>query len=45
LAKKSEENRPLEKHWGRWEDNIKTDVSETGWEGLDWVHVTHGRHK
>ena len=22
-----------------WEDNIKTDVQETGWQGVDWVRL------
>jgi hypothetical protein len=30
LAKKPEENRPLETPRRGWEDNIKTDVKETG---------------
>jgi len=30
LAKKPEENRPLETPRHGWEDNIKTDVKETG---------------
>jgi hypothetical protein len=24
----------------RWEDNIKTDLQEVGWEGMDWIAVT-----
>jgi hypothetical protein len=34
------------KGWGqlgqprhRWEDNIKMDMKETGWEGMDWIHL------
>jgi hypothetical protein len=27
----------------RWEDNIKLDVGEIGWEGVDWVHVAQDR--
>jgi hypothetical protein len=23
----------------RWEDNIKMDLRETGWEGVDWIHL------
>jgi hypothetical protein len=22
-----------------WEDNIRTDVRELGWEGVDWIHL------
>jgi len=25
--------------WRRWEDNIKIGLQETGWEGVDWIHV------
>jgi hypothetical protein len=31
--------RPLARHRRRWEDNIKMDVKEIGWEGVDWIHV------
>jgi hypothetical protein len=34
------------KGWGqlgqprhRWEDNIKMDMEETGWEEMDWIHL------
>jgi hypothetical protein len=23
----------------RWEDNIKMDVKEIGWEGVDWIQL------
>ena len=36
LAKKPEENRPLETPRHGWEDNIKTGIKETGYEGVDW---------
>jgi hypothetical protein len=22
-----------------WEDNIRMDLTEIGWEGVDWVHM------
>jgi hypothetical protein len=25
--------------WRRWEDNIKINLGEIGWEGLDWIHL------
>jgi len=25
------------KHW--WEDNIRMDVTEIGWKGVDWMHL------
>jgi hypothetical protein len=27
----------------RWEDDIRKDLWETGWEGVDWMHVAQGR--
>ena len=26
-----------------WEDNIKIDLRETGWAGMDWIYLTHDR--
>jgi hypothetical protein len=23
----------------RWEDNIKVDLTEIGWDGLDWIYL------
>jgi hypothetical protein len=23
----------------RWDDNIRMDLRELGWEGVDWIHV------
>jgi len=31
---------PRGRYWHRWEDNIRMAVRETGWEGVDWIHVT-----
>jgi hypothetical protein len=31
--------RPLGRPRRRWEDNIKTDLRETGWGGMDWIDV------
>jgi hypothetical protein len=27
----------------RWEDNIKMDLREIGWEGVDWLHLAQDR--
>jgi hypothetical protein len=24
----------------RWEDDIKMNLKKTGWEAMDWIHVT-----
>jgi hypothetical protein len=29
--------------WHRWEDGIKMDLRETGWEGVEWIHLTQYR--
>jgi len=23
----------------KWDDNIRTDLTEMGWEGVDWTHL------
>jgi hypothetical protein len=27
----------------RWEDNIKIDLKEIGWDGVVWIHLTQDR--
>jgi hypothetical protein len=27
----------------RWEDNIRMDLKEIGWEGVNWIHLVHDR--
>jgi len=27
----------------RWEDNIRMDFRELGWEVVDWIHLTYDR--
>jgi hypothetical protein len=39
LVGKSEWKRPLGRHMSRWEDNIRMDVKEIGWEVVDWKHL------
>jgi hypothetical protein len=29
----------------RWENNIKMDLNETGWEGADWIHPAQYRDR
>jgi hypothetical protein len=31
--------RPLGRHMRRWKDNIKTDIKEIEWDGVDWIRV------
>jgi hypothetical protein len=34
-----EGKRPLGRSRRRWVDNIKMDLIETGWDGLDWIEL------
>jgi hypothetical protein len=27
----------------RWVNNIKMDIREIGWDGMDWIELTHDR--
>jgi hypothetical protein len=40
---KPEGKRPLERPRRRWVDNIKTDLREIGWEGMDWTDLAYDR--
>jgi hypothetical protein len=42
LAGKPEGKRPLGRPRRRWED-IRIDLRETGWEGVDWIHLAQDR--
>jgi hypothetical protein len=33
----------LERPRCRWQDGIKMDLSETGWEGMEWIHLAQDR--
>jgi hypothetical protein len=42
LTGKSEGKRPMRRPRHRWEDNIRMDVREIGWEGVDgfiWLRI------
>jgi hypothetical protein len=43
LVGKQERKRPLERRRCRWEDNIKINLRETGWGGMDWIHLSQNR--
>jgi hypothetical protein len=43
LVGKYERKRPLVRPRSRWEDNIRMDVREIGWEGVDWIHLAQDR--
>jgi hypothetical protein len=39
LGRKSERKKPL----GRWEDNIRVDLWELGWKGVDRIDIVRDR--
>jgi hypothetical protein len=39
------EKRLLETPRHRCKDDIKVDLKETGWEGVDWIHLALDRDK
>jgi hypothetical protein len=40
---KPEGKRPLEKPRRRWMDNIKIDLTEIEWDGMDWIDLDEDR--
>jgi hypothetical protein len=45
LVGKSEGRRPLGRPRRRWEDNIKMDLREVGWGGMDWINLAQDRDR
>jgi hypothetical protein len=45
LVGNPEGRRPLERPRRRWEDNIKMDLREVGWEGADWISLAQDRDR
>jgi hypothetical protein len=45
LVGKPEGMRPLGRPRHRWEDNIKMDLLEIGWGGVDWIGLAQDRDK
>jgi hypothetical protein len=43
LVGKPEGKRPLRRNKHRWEDNIRMDLMEIGWKGVDWIHLAQDR--
>jgi hypothetical protein len=43
LVGKPEGKRPLGRPRRRWMDNIKMDLTEIGWGGVDWVDMAQDR--
>jgi hypothetical protein len=40
-----EGKRPLGRPRRRWVDNIKMDLGELGWDGMDWIDLTQERDR
>jgi hypothetical protein len=45
LAGKPEGNRPLGRPRRRWVDNIKMDLREREWDGMDWIDLAQDRDR
>jgi hypothetical protein len=43
LVVKPEGKRPLRRPKHRWEENIRMDLREVGWEIVDWIHLAQDR--
>jgi hypothetical protein len=43
LVGNPEGKRPLGRPRRRWVDNIKIDLRETGWDGMDWIDLAEDR--
>jgi hypothetical protein len=40
-----EGKRPLARPRRRWVDNIKTNLREIGWDGMDWIDLAQDREE
>jgi hypothetical protein len=45
LAGKPEGKRPVGRLRRRWEDNIKMDITEIEWSGMDWIDMAEDRDR
>ena len=45
LRWKPEEKKPLGRRRRRWEDNIKMDLQEVGFGGMDWIELAQYRDR
>jgi hypothetical protein len=37
--------RPLGRPRRRWVENVKMDLREIGWDGVDWIVMAHDRYQ
>jgi hypothetical protein len=45
LIGKPEGKRPLGRSRSRWKDNVRMDLMDIGWEGVDWMHLAEDRNQ
>jgi hypothetical protein len=45
LVGRPEGRRPLGRPRRRWEDNIKMDLREVGWGGMNWIELAQDRDR
>jgi hypothetical protein len=45
LVGKPEEKTSLGRPRRRWEDNVKMDLQEVGWVGMDWINLAQNRNR
>jgi hypothetical protein len=45
LVGKPDGKRPLGRLRHSWEDNIRMDIKEIGWDDVDWIHLAQGRNQ
>jgi hypothetical protein len=45
LVVKPEGKRPLGRPRCRWVDNIRMDLREVGWSGVDWIGLAQDRNR
>jgi hypothetical protein len=43
MPQRPEGRRPLGRPRHRWEDNIKMDLREVGWVGMNWIELVQDR--
>jgi hypothetical protein len=45
LIGKPDGKRPQGRPRSRWKNNIRTDLREIGWEGVDWIHLAQDKEQ
>jgi hypothetical protein len=43
LSENLKGKRPVGRLRRRWKDNIRMNLREIGWEGVDWIHLAQDR--